>query len=95
MERILSIVKGRGDVLLMPIQGEFGFHPAFQVLYFEDTALGIEKTEHKPILRFDRDQLSQGYDFARLAKHFTSQVNLQKARFAGVEFKTEEHHYTY
>lgn len=95
VERILSIVENRGNVLLMPIGGEFGFHPAFQVLYFEDTAPGIEKFEHKPILRFDRDQLPQGYDFARLAEHFTSQGNLQKARFAGVEFEVEEHHYTY
>ena len=95
MRRILAIVNRSSNVLLRPINGAFGFHPAFQVVYFEDTAPGIETEDHESLLCFDRNQLPKGYDFTRLVEYFASQGNLQKAKFAGLEFETEEHHYTY
>ena len=94
VKKILSIAQKNDDVFLRPINGKSGLHPAFAIIAFSDSFPGTEG-DHDWLLQFDQDQLPKGYNFQTLEPYFANEDNLRKAKFANMEFETEEHHYTY
>jgi len=96
LKRVLKIVNSSAEVLLMPIQGEFGFHPAYAITQIKGSFPGTE-AEREALLYIDNNQLPEGYDFKKLSKTFLSKENIQKAKFTKINIHNwkNENHYQY
>ena len=94
IEKVLSISESASNVVLRPLQSNFGFFPCYEVLFLGGNFPGTEG-ERNYLLRFSKHQLPEGYNFNRLKEYFCSKDNLRKAGFAGIKFETEENAYDY
>ena len=91
--RILDIVKHNNDVVFTPIQGSFGFHPAFAAVLADqphpDAPLDIQY-----VLRFDRDQYP-GDAWSELEPHFTDPENIRLIGYYGLPSIMYRSYYEY
>ncbi|MBN2458768.1 hypothetical protein JXB28_00640, partial [Candidatus Woesearchaeota archaeon] len=88
MERTLQVVE-KQNLILHPVDANFGFHPAFRVAE-------AKKNKKTPsLLVFDEKQLPEGYSFDALSKVFLSKRNLAMIEFAGLEKPREKDYYYY
>jgi len=88
MERTLQVVE-KQNLILHPVDANFGFHPAFRVAE-------AKKNKKTPsLLVFDEKQLPEGYSFDALSKFFLSKRNLAMMKLAGLEKPREKDHYYY
>ena len=94
IEKILVIVSRYNNIIFMPIQGAFGFHPAYAVVKISDSYPGVQG-ERKFLLQFDNNQLPEFYNFNRFKQIFGNLENLRRAELAGIKFSTEEASYLY
>lgn len=92
IEKVLGVVESNESLIFMPIQGSFGFHPAFAVVGVLSVP-GVNETEY--LVHIDSAQLPEGYNFTTLKKHFANRDNVRKARFADITFDLGEGRYLY
>jgi hypothetical protein len=84
MERTLEIVKTNPDVILRPIQGPFGFHPAFTVTLLTQEHPDVP-VEVNNLLCFDQNQYKGEDSFDTLLPHFMEEENQRLMKFYGLE----------
>src|SRR3989338_3673092 len=80
---ILQIVQRNNDLILHPMNTNFGFSVGFSVAQIIAPFPGTE--EYVARLRFVREQLPQEYGWKEIAEVFNSRENLDRVQVAGLE----------
>lgn len=80
--RVLQIVQRNTDLILHPINTDFGFSVGFSVAQVVAPFPGTEEYDSR--LCFIREQLPKGYGWKELAEVFNSRENLDRVQATGL-----------
>ena len=94
MEKLKEILS-KGDYVIFPKDGPFGFYPCFEIDFIEYPSFPILPIKREQILSFSRGQLPTGESFDSLSKYFMDPKNLKLTKKLGIEFENDESRYDY
>ena len=82
-DHLIQVIE-KDNLILYPTTTDWGFRPAFQVLYGERPAPGIS-ADVNLLLLFAEYQLPQGYDFKAVKPHFLQPRNKRLVKALGLK----------
>ena len=89
LEKVLSLIGKETQLVITPINTNYGFSVGFAILYADIYGTKI------PFLAFIEEQLPKGYDFNRLSEVFNREDNIEMLVSCGLEKPEEKWHYEY